>query len=557
MLPLLGLAILVHSLPGQKKLPADYQAYFDALQASPEDAIRVLQPVWTFRPTSPLIGKAALVAARAYLDMNRPAEALALLMQHRAKLPDREGEMVFGQAAEAADKPALAAEAYQRVFYGYPLSDEAEEAGGALTRLQASLGVQYPPPMPQAVFDRAEALRKSGQQTRAKRELLDAAARFAGRDREFALVRANHGDYQGLQALEVADAEAAAERLYLMHAAARRGSQEARAEQAMRQLDRDHPQSRWTMEALISWGNHHLIRNNVEEYSPLYKVCAERFANAYCSWKVAWAARMQRLPSADALMAEHRARFPEKNNEVDASLFTPTAEFRMRLERARLLDPEWAEFELKYAARESPYLAAMELAELANARGAHDQALRYIKGLAKGYLSLPFERVPMRFWRLAFPLPYKESIFAGSRSAGLDPYMVAALIRQESEFNPKAVSSAKAYGLTQVLPSTGRLLSRRAGVGSFRPAMLFDPVINVRLGTMYLRSMLDRNGGDWARTLAAYNAGQTRVNDWNSWYDYRDQKEFIETIPFTETRTYVNAVLRNAEFYRRLYGTGQ
>jgi soluble lytic murein transglycosylase len=84
--------------------------------------------------------------------------------------------------------------------------------------------------------------------------------------------------------------------------------------------------------------------------------------------------------------------------------------------------------------------------------------------------------------------------------------------------------------------------------------MLFKPEVNLQLGTYYLKSLFDANGGRWEMTLAAYNAGQTRVTNWLSWYDYREPAEFIETIPFTETRTYVQAVLRNADVYRRLYG---
>jgi soluble lytic murein transglycosylase len=131
--------------------------------------------------------------------------------------------------------------------------------------------------------------------------------------------------------------------------------------------------------------------------------------------------------------------------------------------------------------------------------------------------------------------------------------LIAALIRQESEFNPRAVSRARAYGLTQVLPSTGRQLSRRLGIGGFRTDRLFDPSLNLRLGTHYLRSLLDMHNGRWEVTLAAYNAGKSRTDVWQSWYDYREPAEFVETIPFTETRTYVAVVLRNADVYRRLY----
>ena len=135
----------------------------------------------------------------------------------------------------------------------------------------------------------------------------------------------------------------------------------------------------------------------------------------------------------------------------------------------------------------------------------------------------------------------------------LDPFLVASLIRQESEFNPKAISSARAYGLTQVLPSTGRQLSRRLGITRFSSSMLFEPEINLKLGTYYLKTLLDQQEGSWEQTLASYNAGKRRADEWATWATFREPSEYIETIPFTETRNYIQIVLRNAHVYRRLY----
>jgi len=130
---------------------------------------------------------------------------------------------------------------------------------------------------------------------------------------------------------------------------------------------------------------------------------------------------------------------------------------------------------------------------------------------------------------------------------------LAGLIRQESEFNPQAVSRAKAYGLTQVRPATGRRFARTAGVGKVTTRVLYQPAANLKIGSSILRSMLDQEGGKVEQTLAAYNAGPNRVVEWMAWSTYREPAEFVESIPFTETRDYVQAVLRNAEMYRRLY----
>jgi soluble lytic murein transglycosylase len=127
-------------------------------------------------------------------------------------------------------------------------------------------------------------------------------------------------------------------------------------------------------------------------------------------------------------------------------------------------------------------------------------------------------------------------------------------VRQESEFNPTVISRSNAYGLTQIVPATGRELARKAGIRQFRTNMLFQPATNLRLGTSYLRSLLDQWGGKWEQTLASYNAGKSRAMEWMTWANFQEPAEFVETIPFTQTRDYVQAVLRNAAAYRRIYG---
>lgn len=250
--------------------------------------------------------------------------------------------------------------------------------------------------------------------------------------------------------------------------------------------------------------------------------------------------------------------FPPRAHTID---FTPNAATQRRIERARMLSSagldDWAEGELRFGARngDQPHLLAMELAEIAKRRSEPDQGIRYIKSLTPDYLFLPMDTAPEAFWRLAFPLPYKADLERYSRERSLDPYLVAALIRQESEFNPKAISPAKAYGLTQILPSTGRELSRRLKVRPYSTKMLFQPAVNLKLGTFYLRSLLDQMSGRWEATLASYNAGKTRAVAWLNWGEFREPAEFVETIPFTQTRDYVQIVLRNADVYRRLYGS--
>ena len=227
-----------------------------------------------------------------------------------------------------------------------------------------------------------------------------------------------------------------------------------------------------------------------------------------------------------------------------------------RIDRASLLNraglDDLTERELLFGARVDgqPQVLAMHLAGTIEKYSAPHRGLQLLKSLVPDYLSVPLGEAPPAFWRLLYPLPWRAALERNARQQDLDPFLVAGLIRQESEFNPGAVSPAKAYGLTQVLPSTARLLLRRR----IRPSALTQPETNLRLGTTYLRKVYDGNSGRWELALAAYNAGATRVERWLDWGNYREPAEFIETIPFSETRTYVLAVLRNAEMYRRLYG---
>ncbi|MFB3828479.1 MAG: transglycosylase SLT domain-containing protein [Bryobacteraceae bacterium] len=228
-----------------------------------------------------------------------------------------------------------------------------------------------------------------------------------------------------------------------------------------------------------------------------------------------------------------------------------------RIERARLLREagleDLAEAELRFGAKTDgqPRLLALELARHGDSAF---ERLRLMKSVSVDYLSLNLDEADRRFWEHLFPLPYQADLVRNARAQGLDPFMVAALVRQESEFNPKAVSSAKAYGLTQVRPSTGRQIARRVGIRRFSTRMLFQPATNLKLGTYYMRSLLDNWGGKWEETLASYNAGPNRAKEWITWHEYQEPAEFVESIPFTETREYVQAVMRNAAMYRQIYG---
>jgi len=274
--------------------------------------------------------------------------------------------------------------------------------------------------------------------------------------------------------------------------------------------------------------------------------------------------RLGKLPAAagDAATPAGRlpAALPAALPATQAPPAPPPSEWIRWLDRARLLDKlgldDLAERELRFRAQTPAlaYPAALELAQHAARRGDHHLAMRLLKRYTPGYMAFPINSLPRRYWELLFPWPWREEIESYSRLRDLDPYLVAALIRQESEFNPGAISRAKARGLMQIMLPTGRLLGRQLGLRTLSPRQLYVPETSLRLGTLHFRRVLDQYQGRLEPALAGYNAGEHRADRWLSWDSSYDPAEFVENIPFTETRDYVQAVLRNAEIYRKLYG---
>jgi len=185
--------------------------------------------------------------------------------------------------------------------------------------------------------------------------------------------------------------------------------------------------------------------------------------------------------------------------------------------------------------------------------GENTRAIQAMKRSKIPFFSLPVDDVPMAYWQLVFPRPYWQALEADAKANGLDPFLVASLIRQESEFNPEAVSRANAYGLMQLLPSTGKSIAKKEGDKHFTTAELLDPTTNLQLGTIDLRHSIDRYNGQIEYALAAYNAGDSPVHQWMSTNNYKDIAEWVESIPYTETREYVQGILRNRELYRAVY----
>jgi soluble lytic murein transglycosylase len=154
--------------------------------------------------------------------------------------------------------------------------------------------------------------------------------------------------------------------------------------------------------------------------------------------------------------------------------------------------------------------------------------------------------------RIVYPVVDRDELARAAKAQGLDPALVAAIIRQESSFNPRAVSAADARGLMQVLPSVGQEVARSLGFPVWYPALLLDADANLQLGTAHLATYR-KQYGPLPRVLAAYNAGGSRVERWTNRPGSDDPEMFTDRIPFAETREYVRVVQRNLAVYRALY----
>lgn len=205
------------------------------------------------------------------------------------------------------------------------------------------------------------------------------------------------------------------------------------------------------------------------------------------------------------------------------------------------------------ASETSSEWGALGQAEIYASYGEYPRALQSMKHSGISFFALPMDEVPKVYWTLLFPKPYWGDLVINAEKNGLDPYLVASLIRQESEFNPGAVSRANAYGLMQLLPSVGKSIAKKQGMKGFKAPQLLNPATNLQLGTVNLRQVIDRYGGQQEYALAAYNAGDVPVRQWMSSGDYKDIAEFVESIPYTETREYVQAIVRNRLMYKALY----
>jgi soluble lytic murein transglycosylase len=568
-------------------------------------------------------------------EIGHPGDAIDALDGYPATVNKPWLLIVRARAYESQRKLANAAKDYQLLYHKFPLSDEAKEAGTALSHLTRQLHNEFPYATAELQNERAQAFYDAHKWKEARTEYDKLASMLkdpANPTRQRAQLRAAECRQHPKAApylfvnLKTTDPEVDAERLYVLSQIYRSEKHENEMLTYIEKVAEKYPQSRWAEESLMAAGNYYWVLLDRTNASHYYERVLENYPggkNAYnAEWRIAWVAYLERQPYADDKMSVFLRKYPVSAGAVNALYWLgrnaertgnpaharayfhkavdrfPTSYFadaaQAHLEKlgpgeedaptflgqipdapplrafdepiaANVLD-RWnraqalrtiafdssAELELKaaYAATASPRFL-VEAAQAAFDQGHFATGMNYGRQAVPNFDARKFNDVPPNVWKVLFPLPYEAQLRRAAERNGFDPMFAAGLIRQESTFQADAVSHANAIGLMQILPKEGRRLARERKVRYTR-ATLFDPSMNIELGMLYI-SELTRSSGAPEYAAAAYNAGEDRLALWRVERNYDEVPEFVESIPFTETREYVQIVVRNANMYRRLY----
>jgi len=317
-----------------------------------------------------------------------------------------------------------------------------------------------------------------------------------------------------------------------------------------------YPVSNNSVNALYWLGRDAERQGNPEHARSFYNKAVERFPETYFGH--AASVRLAKLSPDEENPAEFLDKIPPPPplRPFDEPIPTAVEDRWARAMALRMIAFDAsAELELKaaYFASASPRLL-IEAAQAAFDQGHFGTGMAYARIVVPNFDARKIDDLPKSVWKALYPLPYEAALRREAARNGFDPMLAAGLIRQESTFQADAVSPANAIGLMQVLPSTGKLLAKQLRV-RYAKAKLSEPDYNIQLGMVYITGLL-RATGEPEYALAAFNAGEDRIAAWRAERNYEEIPELVESIPFTETREYVQIVLRNAEVYRLIYGAG-
>jgi soluble lytic murein transglycosylase len=314
------------------------------------------------------------------------------------------------------------------------------------------------------------------------------------------------------------------------------------------------PRSDYRPSYLYWSGKAHEKAGQLEVANARFVLTVTDYANSYYGRMAAGLLRSRRVPVPAGAEAAGRfvaaALAPAPATDAAATAHVETIRW---LISAEMYDE--ALDEVQFAERtdgSSPVLQATR-AWLLNRRGDLRPAITLMRRVYPQALAAGGETIPDAVLKIMFPLDYWPLVRKYAALHNLDPYLVAALIAQESTFDPNARSAANAIGLMQIVPSTGQRYARVLGMRGFTTKLLTVPEISIRLGTAIFGDLVQRFGGAHI-ALCGYNAGDSRAAQWAAKRPGMARDEFVDDIPFPETQNYVRRILGTAEEYRRLYG---
>ncbi len=299
------------------------------------------------------------------------------------------------------------------------------------------------------------------------------------------------------------------------------------------------------MRALYWQGKISLMLGKKDNAVRLFKTAADSFPGAYYS--VMSKKELERISGYEFQSVNFKSSNPQPHSEpVEPAIINPQSDESLPAQRTRRL--------LKLGLNN---LALKELASM-NYRQDPINIILLYKQAGDIYHSYILARrllynLPDFAYRLAYPEAYKELVERTAGEFRLDPLLIYAVMMQESEFDAKSVSSAGAIGLLQIMPGTGEMIAKKLSYQSFTGNNLFEPDININFGSWYLKTLITRFKGKLPLAVAAYNAGPNAVDEWLKKWGESDMDEFVENIPYQETRKYVEKVLGYYEAYKTIY----
>jgi soluble lytic murein transglycosylase len=592
------------------------------------DAERTARQLLATTPSGALGERALGALAEALEGAGRPGDA-AVVWQTMAGLGSAGAPAAIlrsAQAAARAGDATTARTAYARVYYDYPMSEEATEASRVLARPGAPVAG---PDVQRLELARAEKLFAAGRLADARRGYEGVAAYVGQPDRDQVSLRLAQIDVQQrryatardrlrplrqstagsnvevefswlgtLRGLRLASDYVVAVRQFVdrfgTHALVETAlndfatyyilaDDDGRAAEVFTELYARFSAGRFSDRAAWRAGWWAYRHGNYREAIRFFEsaALAMRRADYRPSW-LYWAARArEQLGERDAAIAGYRQTIVFYRNSYYGRLASraiarllggrsmpppvpaplalapgaPPANATLiaALIRAGLYDDAIAELRAVQASGNTPIVEAT-VAYALSRKGELRPGITAMRRAYPQFMAEGGEHLPRQVLTTIFPIDHWDLIRRYAADRRLDPFLVTALMAQESTFQADVRSSANAWGLMQIIPSTGRRLALRVGLRGFTTALLTNPEINVRLGTAYLADLLAMFNGDVAPALASYNAGEHRVKQWRAERPGAPMDEFVEDIPFPETQNYVKRIVGTTEDYRILYG---